>query len=366
MSESLESIHDKCKQVILFHNNLSKFFKALKGVLPESAPILKPAIANYKSTPRVTYIESLKSLMDPHMKYLSQYDEGVFTDDYRPGELQLIPLMDFRKIWDLINAPGFDDSIRNSTKKSVFNHLQTIFISASMALDQIGAFNKNMEKQKVLLMNMIENLKLGDEVKKRMEELKTQEDLNAAKADAKGGLGSLLGGMPGLSGLSGLSGMMGGEGLSDLKDMFGDDNFVFQLAKDIVDELDMGADDIDGPMSSIMNLFANNGSKIQELIVKVGDKLEQKLASGEIDRAKLMKDAQKMKDKLSTVAPGLSDMIGENGFNAPLQAHYDSLSPEDKELFSDIPSILAKPFGDRTEEDHSRCMSMPGFEMLRK
>jgi hypothetical protein len=365
MSESLESIHDKCKQVILFHNNLSKFFKALKGVLPESAPILKLAIANYKSMPRVTYIEALKSLMEPHMKYVSQYDEGVFTDDYKKGELTLIPCMDFRKVWDLINAPSFDDTIRSGTKKSVFNHLQTIYISANMALDQIGAFNKNMEKQKALLMNMIENLKLGDEVKKRMEELKTEEEQKAAK-DSKGGL---FGSVPGLSGLlkgDGLSGLMGGEGLGDLKDLFGDDNFVFQLAKDIVDELDMGSEEIDGPMSSIMNLFANNGSKIQELIVKVGDKLEQKLATGEIDRSKLMKDAQKMKDKLATVAPGLSDMIGENGFNAPFKAHYDSMSAEDKELFVDVLDILNKPFGDRTEEDHARCMSMPGFEILRK
>lgn len=368
MSDSLETMHDKCKQVILFHNNLSKFFKALKGVLPECAPILKPAISNYKMTSRVTYIESLKSLMDSHMKYISQYDEGIFTDDYSTGQLELVPHMDFRQIWNMLNSSDFDDAIREGTKMSIFNHLQTIYISANMALDQIGAFNKNMEKQKALLMNMIENLKLGDEVKKRVEELKATETAaeEAAGSGGMGGLGSLLGGLGGLGGASGLLGGLGGAGgLGDLGDMFGgDDNFVLQLAKDIVDELDMGADELDGPMSSIMNLFSNNGSKMRDLIVKVGDMLEKKLESGEIDKEKLMKDAQKMKEKLSTVAPGLSDMIGENGFNAPLQTHFDSMSAEDQELFADIPGILEKPFGERTEEEHARCMKMPGLQMF--
>jgi hypothetical protein len=298
--------------------------------------------------------------MDAHAKYISEYDEGIFTDDYQPGarerELFLLPELDFRKVWDLLStADGFDDALRSSTKKSIFNHLQTIYISASMALDQIGAFNKNMEKQKALLLNMIENLKLGDEVKKRMAEMKQTEDAASAKSASSG--------IPGLSSLlSGLGGATGG-GI-DITSMFGgEDNFVFQLAKDIVGELDMGNDEIDSPMDSIMSLFANDGKKMQELIVKVGDKLEQKIASGEVDKDRLFKDAKAMKDKLAAVAPGLGDMINDSGFTAPLKAHYESLSDEDKQAYADIPNILEKPFGSRTEDENARCFSMPGLNV---
>jgi hypothetical protein len=303
--------------------------------------------------------------MDPHVKYISQYDEGIFTDDYQTGPLNLLPELDFREIWSLLNGSDFEATLLNGTKKSVFNHLQTIYISASMALDQIGAFNKNMEKQKALLLNMVENLKLGDEVKKRMEEMKQAEEAEAAKGSSSGsgmpGLGSLLSGLGGLGGLGGAAGGLGD--MDKISSLFGEDNFVFQLAKDIVNELDMGNDELEGPMDSIMSLFANDGKKIQDLIVKVGDKLEKKIASGEIDKDRLYKDAQRMKEKLSSVAPGLSDMINDGGFTAPLKKHWETMSDEDKQAFADVPDILEKPFGERTEEENSKCFSMPGLNV---
>ena len=354
-------MHDKCKQVILFHNNLCNFFKALKGVLPECSTVLKSTIAKYKEIPRVEYITRLKSLMEPHIKYISEYDGGIFTDDYRPGGFELLPELNFKQVWDLLESADFDAALRSGTKTKIFNHMQTLYISACMALEQIGSFNKNMEKQKALLINMIENLKMGDEIKKRMEEMKQTEDAAAAKSSSMPGLGALGGA------LGGLLGGGAGAGLPDfdkISELFGEDNFVFQIAKDIVSELDMGNDELDGPMESIMSLFANDGKKIQDLIVKVGDRLEKKLASGEIDKERLFKDAQQMKDKLSSVAPGLSEMMGDAGLNTPIKQHYESLSPEDKELYSDIPGILEKPFTERTEAEHIRCMSMPGFSPM--
>ena len=357
----LNSMHDKCKQVILFHNNLCKFFKALKGVLPECANILKPAITYYKSATRSDYTLSLKTLMEPHMKYVSQYDEGIFTDDYQVGKLELIPMIDFRDLWKLFDSEDFknDEALLKSTKRSIFNHLQTIYISACMSVDQIGSFNKNMEKQKALLLNMIENLKFGDKIKEKVAEMKNKEDADAAKSSKGGlgigGLGSLLGGLGGLGGLGDIG------DLGDIGSLFGEDNFIYQLAKDIVAELDMGNNDIDNPLESIMSLFANGGQKIQDLIIKIGDKLEQKIAKGEIDKDQLLADAQKMKDKLATVAPGLTDLMGDNDLmSAHLKERYESLSPENKLNFADIPAILEKSLAERTPEENARCMEMVG------
>jgi hypothetical protein len=68
-----------------------------------------------------------------------------------------------------------------------------------------------------------------------------------------------------------------------------------------------------------------------------------------------------MKDKLSSVAPGLSEMMNVSSFDVPIKQHYESLSEEDKQKYADIPAILEKPFNERTEEEHMKCMSMTGF-----
>ena len=350
------NIHDKCKQVVLFHNNICNFFKSLKGVLPECSKLLKKTIDLYKTIPRAQYIKLTIEKMEPHIKYISTYDLGIFTEDYS-STLELLPLMDFREIWPLLNAEDFlmDPALKKATIKSLFNHLQTIFISATMASQQICVFDRNMDKQKALLINMIDNLKLDSKVKDRVSQMKTQEAQEAQQTD---------GGMAGLGGIADVLKRFGnitGGNIDSAKGLFtsleGEDNFIYKLAQDILDELDMGAEDIENPLASIMSLFEDGGKKIQDIIVKIGDKLESKLASGEINREQLMQDAQKMKDKFTAMAPEISEMLDGDLI---LKAHYENLSETDKQQFKDIPDILQKPMKDRTPEEQERCMSMPG------
>lgn len=334
------TMHDKCKSVIVFHNNLSKFFKALKGVLPEYVGTIRSCISYYKSVSRVTYLQEVQTLLDPHIKHISQYDNGIFTDDYSVGPRYLLPKMDFREIWLLLDKEDeeFEDDVtfRTKTKKTIFNHIQSIYVSVHMALNQITVFNKNIEKQKTFLMEMLENLQLDDTIKARIEEMKAEE---MKAEEAKTNKSS------------------GGFSLDKLGDMFGQDNFVFQLAKDVAEELEIGGDNIENPVEAITALFADNGRKLQDLIVAVGDKIEQKVQSGAIDKNKLLADAKTMKDKLEGFMgkiPGLEDMVNNNGMVNQLADMYDKLAINEQERYSYVPALLQRDFLKWTEEEKTQ------------
>lgn len=330
-TETENTMHDKCKNVIAFHNNLTKFLKSLKGVLPEFLPDIKVAIRYYKSKTRSEYLKETQELLEPHISYISQYDYGIFSDDYQKGPRILLPTMDFRKIWELLDSEDFraEPVLQAKTQKTIYNHLQSIYVSVQMALDQIDVFNKNIEKQKTFLMNMLENLQLDETIKKRIEEMKAEE---AKNGDSGGGFA----------------------GLGKLADMFGEDNFVFQLAKDVAQELDIGTDDIESPVDAITELFADGGQKLRELIVTVGDKIEQKVQSGEVDTDRLREDAQKMKDKIEGFMgkiPGLEEMVNNADMIKQFREYYDDLTEEEQKEYEYVPGLLDGDPNEWTDEE---------------
>lgn len=309
----------------MFHNNFIKFLKKLKGVLPESSDIIRQGIEYYKSQTRSDFIQETKLLLDPHMQYISENDSGIFTDDYQQGPRYLLPKMNFRDIWKLIDeTEDFkdDEDLQETTRVSIFKHLQAIYISCNMALNQIGLFDKNMEKQKKFLMDMLDNLKVDEEVRAKIEQLK--QDEKDSKNKGNNGFG-----------LDQLTSLLGGD----------EDNFVLQLARDIAQEIDLGNDDIDNPVDAITSLFADGGKKIQELIVTVGEKLEQKIKSGEVDKERLYKDAAMMKEKFSGLTdkiPGVKDLMSNDVIMEQYRQGYNNLSHQQQQEYKDVLPLLDK------------------------
>lgn len=329
-SSALENtMHDKCKNVVVFHNNLCKFFKSLKGVLPEHVHVIRECIQYYKTISRQVYLEECQTLMEPHINSISQYDYGIFTDDYATGPLILLPGMDFRQIWTLLDGEDFEDDkeLQTATKKSIFNHLQTLYVSIQMALSQINVFNKNIEKQKQFLMDMMENLQMDDKIKARIEEMKLEE-AEAAKNGGKGGMFSM----------------------AKLSEMLGEDNFVLQLANEVIQEMELGGDEVlENPLETITQLFADGGKKLQDIIIKVGDKIEQKVQRGEIDIEKCSQDAEALKGSMKGLIPGL-DKIINGSMSAQYASVYEALGDDEKEHFSHMPAIFNMDPDSWTEE----------------
>src|SRR3989338_8413017 len=100
-------IHDKCKQVIVFHNHLVQFFQNLKEVFPDMKKDIKTSIKLYRDTERKQYIVDLHERLKPHISYITEYDEGLFSDDYSHGALELLPHVDFKHLWTIIDSEDF-------------------------------------------------------------------------------------------------------------------------------------------------------------------------------------------------------------------------------------------------------------------
>jgi hypothetical protein len=317
----MEKIHDNCKKVIMFHNNFIKFLKTLKTTLPECKEQISTCVKYYKSISRADFIGETSQLLEPHIGYISENDYGIFSDDYQKGERFLIPKIDFRKIFDIIDQnPDFvgDYQLQEATRNSIFKHLQAIYISANMALKEIGIFDHNMEKQKKHLLNMLDNLRIDDEVKEKIKQLEQDESAN------------------------------GEWSLEKLSEMLGEDNFVFQIAKDVAQELDLGKDSLDDPVSTIKDLFSDGGSKIKELIVSIGDKLEGKMESGQYDREKIIQDTMKLKSKLGGLVPSKALNINQE----ETMKRFKFLKDELKEKFSLIPDLTQKPILEWDDGEH--------------
>lgn len=325
-----DQIYDKCKQVVVFHNHLCSFFRKLKVTFPELKKPVTRAIKTYKEMSRCDYLKELHKQLTMHINKISEYDEGIFSDDYREGPLELLLKLDFKQIWAVIDSDDFaapdaaegtkgptDDEFKSQTKYHIFDSIQAIYICSEIALSQISDFDKALSNQKEFLMNMLGNLNLNDKLKERVEQLAAEENQ---------GTGSNF------------------ESLEKLGELFGEDNFIYQLAKDVADEVNLGGDGA-SPVEALAALFANDGKKMQELIITVGNKLEEKVKKGEITEEQLIADAEKMRTKIQDTVgniPGLSDMMGQSNITGQFRTQYENLSPEEQERFQDIIPILDK------------------------
>lgn len=333
MTEEAENtMHDNCKNVILFHNNWCKFLKSLKGVLPEAGPMVKEAVSHYKKLSRLAFLQELTTLMSPHIKYVSEYDESIFSTDYtcQSPTFYLLPKLDFLNIWSFFENEDFqaDAKLASTTKRTIFNHLQILYISASVALEQISAFDKALDKQKEFMMTMLENMNLDDKLKARIEEMKATElvDGQTNQLDIK-----------------------------KLGELFGEDNFIYQLAKEVSEEMGLGTGEINNPMNTVTSLFANGSKKLKELIITLEDKLTKKVSSGEFTEEKMRADAMKAKEKLSGIVgqiPGLNKLLNNDSIMSEFREKYATLSESDKERFNKIPELLMKDPLSWTSDDH--------------
>jgi len=312
-------LHDKCKQVVVFHNHLYAFFDSLIKSFPEFKRDIAKCLKHYKESDRYIYITKTLKLMEPHVKKFSQYDEGIFSNDYCKDALKLVPGLDVKKIFHLINdSAGYDKKEIMETKKNIFNHLQSIYISGQLAVNQINKFNTAMDKQKTMLMDMLKNLNLDATLREKVEKLAADEKATESVAGS-------------------------GFDINKLGELLGEDNFIFQLAKDVANEINLGNEDLSNPVDAINILFSNNGQRLQELIVTVGEKIEQKVRSGEIDQAKLYEHAQNMKEKLHSV---VGNIPGMQGFTDPVEMtkmfaeSFSELNDEEQIRFKDAKDLI--------------------------
>lgn len=215
-------------------------------------------------------------------------------------------------------------------KKALFNHLHAIYITSELSMNQINKFNIGIKKQKDLLLDMLNNLKIDDKIKERVDELRKEDETNESNDST--------------------------DFMGKLQELLGEDNFLLELAKEISEEININDSISDDPTETIKNLFADDGKKIQELIMKLTEKLDEKIKSGKFTHEKLFEEAQKIKNKVSSLAPELGKMFEQNESIDKVKENvinkFESLDTERKNgEFRNIPEIMKKNIDQYTEED---------------
>lgn len=213
-------------------------------------------------------------------------DEDIFSEESEV-DTEFLPFIHFKNIWD--------DSVSENTKKTIWKYLQLILFSV---------VNNTNEKH-----DFGDTAKLfGD-----MNEEEFKAKLNSALDDMKGifennsqeGDGDTA--QPNVDDIHDhLSGMFGGK--------LG--NLAREIAEETAQDMNIdteGATDV----NDVFNRMFKNPGKLMSLVQNVGGKLDEKMKSGDINEAELMKEATEMMNKMQSM-PGMGDiqsMMSKMGMN---------------------------------------------------
>ena len=272
---SKNNIYDECKDVVIFNNNINRCFNFILSTFSEMSHEIKKAIKYYNNADRKDYILKLLSLMQPHIELISTFDEGIFSNDYTMSSMKLIPGIDFKRIFNYAN----DMPTAKTIKKSLFTHLQTIYISAELSKNQLLKYNKVLKKQQELIFNMIKNLNIDENLKDKIAEIETEEAEKEA-ADA----------------------WFDFDKLKELGELFGEDNPISLFAKEIMEEINIG--DL-----NMENIADNFSEKLEKIILVFCEKIQTKFATGEFTSDKLLEELNKILDKVAVIFPSVKEYI---------------------------------------------------------
>lgn len=241
----------------------------------------------------VELMENTLRNISPYIDHISRKDEFIFTPEFgnaKTKPLQFFPKFDFRKVWA-------KRDLSKENKRVIFRYLELIYINSSLAL------NRNRDK----VNELVEAIKMEQEIAKEAEE-----NPNAfGDADQAGGNSSA--------------------NPLDFNSIFGDDNIIMDLVKDLKNELNLqdlfgeimssgtvaGRNDArssgagagpgipglpqlqpgQNPMAMIQAMASN--PQMQEVMKNIAGKLESKIKEKGITQEDLVKSTESIKNNLT-------------------------------------------------------------------
>lgn len=210
-------------------------------------------------------------------------NEEMFKDD--DINLYFLPDVNFKDIWSA--------NISDNTRDIIWKYLQLIVFSISKSLDSANMFGDTQK-----MFEAIDENELREKLEKTIDEMSSMFDMS----------GMDISGMD-MSGLD-MSGVMpdASELHKHLNNLL--DGKLGRLAAEIAEET---ANDLDIDLSNnenMMNVFQNlfkNPEKLMGMIKKVGDKLDEKIKSGEIKESEIMSEASDLMNKMKNMS-GMKEM----------------------------------------------------------
>jgi hypothetical protein len=290
MSEEIRQIPEEFKKVV------PDFINDIKTTFPEYVPIINQWwVSNTFDEPEMT--AKIEKVFN---HCLGIFPERFFDILYKNAEMfdkdsdvntEFLPGLSFKYLWN------FD--ISDNTKETIWKYLQLISISIIGCVKDQSAFGDSAK--------LFESLN-EDDFKGKLEE--TLEKMQNMFENNSGDEGSESSGndktnMPSVDDIHNhISGMLGGK-LGDL---------AREIAEETAGNLDMDFENVTDVKDVFQKMFKNPG-KLMSIVKNVGDKLDSKMKSGEINQTELMSEASEIMNKMKNM-PGMQDiqsMLGKMG-----------------------------------------------------
>ena len=345
MNKNLNEIPDEFKKIVKdFVTDILNTFPEYKDKLTENElEYLKKDKNNGKLKISFDYF---KSVYPERFFDILYENEELFTDNTK--NTKFFENIEFKDIWK--------ENISENTKNIIWKYLQLMLFSLSKNIDGTDTFGdtakmfeainedvlKNKLEEVISSMNDVFDISSNNKFEEMMKNMDVSGMPNMAQNTD--GMASMfeemmknmdVSGMPNMTPnmapntdgmanmfeemMKNMKGNMKGNvdvsGIPNPEDIQNHLNSLMggkigKLAKEIADEtaseLDIDTNNINGVGDIFSKLFKNPG-QLMSMIKKVSSKLDQKLKSGEIKEAELMKEANDLVEKMKNT-PGMKDM----------------------------------------------------------
>jgi len=206
--------------------------------------------------------------------YLLQKNEAVFAEATKP--LDFLPGVDFRQVWKVA------EKLSEGTQEAIWRHLQLVMFNLIPKISDKSQFGDSAS-----LFEAITPEQLQEQLETAFADLETGEETTPENAEAAASQFT-----------EHISGLMGGS--------------LGQLATEIAEEVggDLGLSR-NATQKEVMELL-KDPMRMIKLVKKIGNKLQEKIASGEVKESELLEEAAEVVGKLKEVpgAERLRQMFG--------------------------------------------------------
>lgn len=271
----------------------NKFFKLIRQFLrslEEQFPSSKKQIASFRklmnNTKKNKFIKYVVSKLEPYSHDISHNNTEIFNTD---EPVYLLKYIDFRKF--------FANEVSDENKNIIWQYLQSLYIMGNFILqgnsllkglknlednlnvnDETGASNDEANPMNDALKNMFENLQKAQTQKEQTQNDETNTDNNDENTQKT---------------------------TDNQSNPFG---FIEELASEIANEIEI-PDDLKKPDAKPADLFHSiffsKENHFANMVSKVGEKIQKKMETGELNQEKLFSQTQ---DIMSNMQKGLGEM----------------------------------------------------------
>lgn len=261
-----------------FNFYLKTFLAELQNIFPEFKESINSSYSEVLESESLsvdTYVKEYMNAVESFHTQIATKQNSLFLGD---NELKFLRELDFRELWT--------KDLSDSTRENIWKYLQTLYVIGKKIVandDDVNAMlnelntpsQEDFKQNQQEMMEMIENMsKITDE--------------NRATN-------------------------------SEVENLF-NNGIISDIAKELTNELDLDKMDMGNPQN-MNEAFSNimgggGGTNFFNLISKVGEKIQSKVESGQINQGDLINEAQKMMGGLKNPQQMAQNQRGNKGKDA--------------------------------------------------